>query len=200
MTFKDSFPLEIEFEIDRERLLRYLLTQAWLGCFGLMLPFGLMFALFFFDSHMVPYRNTDIWFQFSWLCFYLTGGIIVAALLCCVLYFGYFRPSARLKAKNLRLMVDGPYLRHVSGGFILLDQRYHFRDISSYGTIQGPMLRHHGLKSLSFRLPGRSPTPPTFVTGLVDADRVRDVLCEIDASRELPDAGPRGPTAVNADE
>ena len=106
MPFKDSFPQEIEFEIDRERLLRYLLAQARLGCFGLALPFCLMFALMFFGSHMALQPNADIWFRVGWLSLYLAGGLIACALFVSILYFAYFRPSARLKAKNLRLLVD----------------------------------------------------------------------------------------------
>lgn len=185
MSFKDRFPLEIEFEVDRERLLRYLLIQARIGCFGLVLPFALCFAVAFFNSHLAPYRPAGFWFQFGWLVIYLLGGVLACVVFGAVLYFSYFQPSARLKAKNLRLMVDGPYLRLVSGGFVVLDQRFHFRDVSCYATLQGPLLRRCLLKSLCFRVQARSTTPPLRVTGLVDADRVRDVLCEIDASREL---------------
>ena len=199
MTFKDNFPIEIEFEIDRERLLRYLLVQARLGCFGLALPFGLVFAVAFYNAHMAPYRHAEISFRMGWLAIYLIGGLTTSALLASIFYFSYFRPSARLKAKNLCLLVDGPYLRLVSGGFILLDQRFHFRDVSSYGTIQGPLLRYHHMKSLCFRIQGRSSTPPLSVAGLVNPDRVRDVLCEIDASRELPSFAPPDDTSAETD-
>jgi hypothetical protein len=199
LTFKDSFTLEIDFEIDRDRLLRHLLTQAKMGCFGLALPFCVLFALSFFNSHMAPYRNADMWFRLGWLSVYLLAGLVACAVFGSVLYFAYFGPSARLKAKNLRLMVDGPYLRLVSGGFVLLDQRFHFRDVSSYSTVQGPFLRRNGLKTLCFRVQGRSATPPLSVTGLIDADRVRDVLCEIDASRELPAPSVPDPSSTSAD-
>lgn len=199
MTSKDSFPLEIEFEIDRERLLRHLLTQARMICFGIALPFALLFAFSFFNSHVTPYRNADLWFRIGWFCAYMIGGLAACALFGAALYFTYFRPSARLEAKHLRLMVDGPYLRMVSGGFVLLDQRFHFREISSYSLVQGPLLRRHGLKTLRFRVHGSSTAPPLSVPGLADPDRARDVLCEIDASRELPAASAPAPTATNAD-
>lgn len=198
MTFKDNFPLEIEFEIDRERLLRHLLLQARIGCFGLPLPFCLLLAWAFYNEHMVPYWNADVWFRIGWLSAYILAGLVACVIFGSILYFAYFRPSARLKANNLRLMVDGPYLRFVSGGFVLLDQRFHFRDVSSYSTIQGPLLRRHGLKSLCFRVRGRANTPPLSVAGLADADHVRDVLCEIDASRELPVPGISDRTTTNA--
>jgi len=198
LTFKDRFPLKAEFEIDRDRLLRHLLTQARFGCFGLAFPLALLLALAFFNAHMAPYHNTGIWFRLGWFSIYMLGGILACSIFGSILYFTYFRPSARLKAENLRLMVDGPYLRLVSGGFILLDQRFHFRDVSSYGTVQGPLLRRHGLKSLWFRVHGRTTTPPLSVTGLVDADHVRDILCEIDASREWPDSSIPGSNANDA--
>lgn len=169
-----------------------------MGCFGLTFPFAMLIALAFYNAGMAPYQtNTDIWFRLGWFSLYMTGGLLACGIFGSVLYFTYFRPSARLKAKNLRLMVDGPYLRIVSGGYVLVDQRFHFRDISSYSTVQGPLLRRCGLKSLCFRVQGRATTPPLSVIGLVDADRVRDVLCEIDASREWPDSSTPSPAASN---
>lgn len=196
MTFKDRFPLEIEFEIERERLLHHLLTQARFGCFGIAFPFAMLFALAFYNAGMAPYRDSDVWFRLGWFSIYTIGGLVACVIFGAILYFVYFRPSARLKAANRRLMVEGPYLRLVSGGFVLVDQRFHFREVSSYSTVEGPLLRRHGLKSLCFRVLGRGTTQPLAVTGLVDADRVRDVLCEIDASREWPDSSVAGP-AVN---
>lgn len=199
MTFKDRFPLEIDFEIDRQRLLRYLLAQAKIGCFGLPFPFAMLLALAFFNEGMAPYHNTDVWFSLGWFSFYMMAGLLACGIFGSILYFAYFRPSARLKADNLRLMVDGPYLRLVSGGLILNDQRFHFRDVSCYSTVQGPLLRRHGLKSLCFRVNGHAAAPPLSVIGLVDAGRVRDVLCEIDASREWSDSSIPGSLATDAD-
>lgn len=158
----------------------------------------MLVALAFYNAGMAPYRNTGVWFRLGWFSLYMMGGLLACGIFGSILYFVYFRPSARLKAVNLRLMVDGPYLRLVSGGFILVDQRFHFRDVASYSTVQGPLLRRNGLKSLCFRVHGRATTPPLSVTGLVDADRVRDVLCEIDASREWPDSSIPGPTPNEA--
>ncbi|MCO8125472.1 PH domain-containing protein [Stieleria sp. TO1_6] len=199
MAFKDRFPLEIEFEIDREKLLRYLLTQARLGCFAISLPFASLIGLSLFSAKMVPYRNPDLWFRAGWLGIYMIGAVLTSVLFSSILYFSYFRPSSRLKAANLRLVVDGPYLRLVSGGFVLHDRRFHFRDVSSYSTLQGPFLRHLGLKSLCFRVSGHPTSQPLSVIGLADADWVRDTLCEIDASRELPDASLPDPTATDVD-
>jgi hypothetical protein len=191
LTIEDPFPHEIEFEIDRERLLRYMLIQARIGCFVLTFPISLLLAVAFFNARMAPYPNAGIWFQFGWFSIYMMGCFLVCGVFCQILYLAYFRPSARLKAKNLQLMVEGPYLRLVSGGYMLVDQRFHFREICSYTTVQGPLLRRHGMKSLRIRLNGHSTTPPLTVTGLIDVDRVRNVICEIDASREsLSSLGP----------
>lgn len=185
LTFKDRFPTEIEFDIDRQRYLKYLTSQAWLGCFAIASPFVLVLTGMLFQEKMAPFRNAGFGYQFGWLVLCLIAGLGAGAVFCSVLYFGYFRSSARRKAENLRLLVDGPYLRMVSGGFIVVDERFHFRDVSCYTTVQGPLLRFHGLKSLRFRIQGRSAAPPLAIQGLVDADGVRDDLCEIDASREM---------------
>jgi len=184
VTFKDSFPLEIEFEIDRVQLLRYLQMQARVGCFGLILPISLLFTVSFFNAQMAPYKGASLWFATGWFSIYLICGIFSWLFLGSLLYFSYFHWAAIRAAANVRLLVEGPYLRLVSGGYIVTDQRFHFRDVSSYGTIQGPFLRHYHVESLCFRVHCRASNPPILVAGIVDADRVRDILCEIDASRE----------------
>ncbi|WP_143543898.1 hypothetical protein [Rhodopirellula sp. MGV] len=185
LDFQDQYPREIEFEIDRMKLLGYLSDQAKLGCFGIVFPFAILIAFAFYREAMAPFhKNDDIWFWFGWFSLYMLGGLAACGVLGSVLYVSYFRRSARLKANNLRLMVDGCYLRLVSGGFVVIDQRFHFREVSSYATVQGPLLRRHKLKTLCFRIDRRMNSPALLVTGLADADEVRDVLCEIDAARE----------------
>jgi hypothetical protein len=185
LAFKDRFPTEIEFDIDRDGYLRYLKAQAWLGCFGISSPFMLLLTGGLFQEKMAPFRDAGFGYQFGWLVLCSIAGLGAGGIFSSILYFGYFGPSARRKAKNLRLLVDGPYLRMVTGGFIVVDQRFHFRDVSCYTTVQGPLLRYLGLKSLRFRVQERSAAPPLAVHGLVDPDGARDDLCEIDASREL---------------
>ena len=82
-------------------------------------------------------------------------------------------------------MVEGPYLRLVSGGYFVTDRRIHFRTVGDYSTHEGPLLRKLGMKSLSFRIASSGQVPLCHhVAGLVNPDDVRDQLCEIDAARE----------------
>lgn len=186
MTFKDAFPLEIEFEIDRDRLLRISRIEAGAACFGLASIPSLMMTTACFSASMAPYRHADMWYQLGWFGIYLMVGLGAWVAIGGTIYFSYFHAATRLRTNNLRLLVDGPFLRLVSGGYVVRDRRFHFRDVSSYETIEGPLQRRFGLKSLRFRISDSGNAPPLSVVGLVDPESVRDVLCEIDASRELP--------------
>ena len=114
-------------------------------------------------------------------------GLSGAAIGCCIgvlLYFITTHFVAKWAAQNVRLIVEGPYLRLVSGGIFVSDRRMHFRTISDYTTHAGPLLRRFGMKTLSFTAAGSRNSLPTRIAGLVDPDKVRDALCEIDAARE----------------
>lgn len=183
MAFKDRYPTEIEFEIDRHRLLRYWRIQAVIGCFGTTLPFAVLIGMAFFKIHLEGNPALSIGSRFLWLLTYAAAGTVAGLLVATVIYLVICHLPAKRASQNLHLMVEGPYLRIVSGGYFVTDRRIHFQAISDYTTHQGPLLRMVGMKSLSFHV--SSPTPSSKrVVGLTSPDDVRDQLCEIDAARE----------------
>lgn len=185
MAFKDRYPTEIDFEIDRKQLLRYWRMQAVLGCSGATLPFAVLIAMAFFKSHLESHRDLSVGSLTVWFILYVVVGTAAGLLVACLIYLLMCHLPAQRASQNLRLMVEGPYLRFVSGGYFVTDRRIHFRSVSDYSTHEGPLLRKLGMKSLSFRIAGSGQMPLLHhVVGLVNPDDVRDQLCEIDAARE----------------
>lgn len=184
MAFKDTFPVEVEFEIDRKVLVRYYRLQSLVGCVLVSVPFGVLVAVGLLQSFLLIHPEFTLWQKvLSCVCF-VSGGLVLGLLVAAVFYYPYFHKSSNLAAQNLRLRVEGPYLRLISGSYFVIDRRYHFKDIHTYTTCQGPLLKRFGMKTLTFNVSVRQ-MPPVQIDGLIDVDSVRDKLCEIDAAREL---------------
>lgn len=184
MAFKDKFPLELEFEIDRKGLVRYYRFQSFVGCVAFAVPVGIFVAFGFLKPFVQINAETTVLEQITTVVCFTLGGLIAGLLFALALYYLNFHKSSHLAAHNLRLRVEGPYLRLVSGSFFVMDRRYHFKDIHTYTTFQSPFLGRFGMKRLLFNVSDRQ-IPPVHVDGLIDVDSVRDKLCEIDAAREL---------------
>ncbi len=185
MAFKDTYPLELEFEIDRKRLEHYYQFQSVVGCFAISVPFGILVVIGFLQSFLLIHPEFTALQKFvSFACF-VVGGLVVGLLVGMFFYYGYFNKSSKLAARNLRLRVEGPYLRLITGAYFVIDRRYHFKDIHTYTTCQGPLLKRFGMKALMFNVSMRQ-MHPVQIDGLIDVDSVRDKLCEIDAAREFP--------------
>jgi membrane protein YdbS with pleckstrin-like domain len=184
VTFADKFPEQVEFEIDRPRLVRYLRACGFAVCVGGMIPVSLFFSLAAFSGsfqHRPPVEFDEI---LPRLATYLATGVSIGCCVGVLLYFITAHFPARWAAQNVRLIVEGPYLRLVSGAIFVSDRRMHFRTISDYSTHSGPLLWRFGMKTLSFSTTSGRNGLPTRIAGLVDPDKVRDALCEIDAARE----------------
>lgn len=183
VVFKDKFPLQLEFDIDRERLTRYYRFQSFIGCVAIAIPVGVI-AAFGFLKPFLQVNNDFTLIQrvVSSVCF-IVGGMFAGLFVGMALYYPCFHKSSQRAARNLRLIVEGPYLRLVSGSYFVVDRRYHFNEIHTYTTFQGPLQRRFGMKTLMINVAVRQ-IPPVHVDGLIDTDSVRDKLCEMDAVRE----------------
>jgi membrane protein YdbS with pleckstrin-like domain len=188
LPFKDRYPTTLEFEIDRGQLLRYWRLQAIIGCCGATLPFSFAIGMSLFRFHLESNLNLGVLWKLSWFVLYFIAGFVAGLVVGGVIYFAMCHVPAKRAAANLRLMVEGPFLRIVSGGYFVTDRRIHFRAISDYSIQEGPLLKQLGMKSLSFRVMGSAQGVSQSVAGLVNPEEVRDQLCEIDASRENAEA------------
>jgi membrane protein YdbS with pleckstrin-like domain len=185
MSSADKYPENIEFEIDRPRLLKYWRLQALGGyCACAIFP-AVMIAGPLIGEHFRHTSPPDVKEALVTVLIFLAACSAAASLLGAALYFALGHYQAKWSADNLRLLVEGPYLRIVSGAVFVTDRRIHFRAISDYSTHDGPLLRRLKMKTISFRIIGQGqPVRSTSIPGVIDPIKVRDMLCEIDAARE----------------
>lgn len=116
---------------------------------------------------------------------HIATGLAIGSAIGLTLYFSVSHFTSGRYARQVRLIVEGPFLRQVTGGLVTEDKRVHFRAVSDYSTYDGPILRLFGIKALGFRVMGVQAPANKTIAGVVDADRVRNELSEIDALREI---------------
>jgi membrane protein YdbS with pleckstrin-like domain len=102
--------------------------------------------------------------------------------LICYLIFFHWR-SIKV-AQTLILRVDVMFLHIIRGGFIREDRKIHFSMISDYAVVDGPLMRRLGIQAISINGVSGRPNPSMVILGVIDAPRIRDLLCEIDRARE----------------
>lgn len=180
MSIPDKLSTQIEFEFDRDAIQRLYRVEGWLICALPMLTVFLMFSSGMIAEQVRTQPSASWQYTLGLTVLYVLGAVVSGLAIGTVIYFCYFHRAAVLYAKNLRLLVEGPYLRCVTGAYVVVDQRIHFQDIHACTTIEGPLLRRFGLKCLAFSTPQRQ-VPPIRLDGVKDADHVRDMLCEIAA-------------------
>src|SRR4051794_2115695 len=170
MQTTEQHPTNIEFEIDRKRLMPYWQIQGFAGCCAPGMLGGFFIMVTLFEDYLTGHRHSS----FGHLYLVRLAGLGVAAIIGLVLglllYFVMAHYPAKWAATNLRLIVEGPYLRIVSGAIFVTDRRIHFRAISDYSTQHGPLLKWLGMKTLAFNIIGSSHVASTKVPGVVDAE------------------------------
>ncbi len=185
MSSVDKYPTNIEYEIDRVALIRYWRLQATIGYSLAPAPIAGMFGLAFFRLYVETHPGIGGLTYVAFAAMLILAGLFAGMLVGILLYFLMSHFLIKLSVKNLRLLVEGPYLRSISGAIFVTDRRIHFRAISDYSTSDGPLLRRFGMRNLSFTVIGSTAHASTVVSGLKNPDEVRDQLCEIDAAREI---------------
>lgn len=93
------------------------------------------------------------------------------------------------EADAVSLRVEGPFVRVTFGCLTHVDRKLHFRSIVDYSLVDGPLRRRLGLRTLVMTVPavvspGGPPGGSVLLTGVKDAERVRDELATLDAERE----------------
>ena len=177
----DPYPQDLEIEIDRSRLRAYLRAKwfvSWaivLGMFGMM--FGLAGIGGILDQGM-----------YSWKAILLISvmgigiGLGLALLLAGAAYLVFNHRSAGRFADELRVSVEGPFLRIQQRLVVASDRKLHFRAIVDYAVVQDPLMRLFDVQALQMQTTGTSAT--ITVPGVKDCLKARDLLSEIDGQRE----------------
>jgi membrane protein YdbS with pleckstrin-like domain len=179
----DPHPLNLEIEIDRNRLRTYLRAK-WLVSWAIVLGmFGIMFGLAaiggILDQGM-----------YSWKAVLLVSvaaigiGLVVALLFAGALYFTFNHRLAGRFADELRISVEGPFLRIRQRLVVATDRKLHFRAIVDYAVVQDPLMRLFDIHALQMTTTGSGASSTITVPGVKDCLKARDTLSEIDCHRE----------------
>ena len=186
MTRKDTYPENIEFEINREGVKSLTLHTVRVKMMSI-----LGFVTFFFLTIPV----------FKWWCETSVGipiwGMLCVFALMSVLGIGVtwlatwplsllWSRYAESVAANYKISVRGAFLLIEAGTKRSKESRLlHFRSIVDYAHHDAPNLRKHGIESISMEtIGGGANSARTVLVGLKNARAVRDQLAEIDALRE----------------
>ena len=180
---QDLHPETIELEIERDKLCRHIRLnsmRAWAISMGILaLCPGVMWLIFGWLESDYP-----IWKLLRTTAIITLIVETAALLLAVILYYIISHWRIGIWASNLRVMVEGPFLRVIHGfAFKKTDRKIHFRALVDYVTLEDPSLRRAGLKNLVI---SKTDGYQLYIHGLKDCDKVRDLLAEIDAAREDP--------------
>ncbi len=180
----NAVPEQFEIDIDRAGLLRYMRLQGLVT----FIPFFLFFGAFFglvasIDTlkQMDPHTAGAV---ISVLGSRIGIGLGVGFALGAGLYLMFIHRGSRLSAQSLSLRVDGMFLHIIRDGIIREDRKIHFNKITDYAVIDGPLMRRCGIRALSIACAAMRANSLLVIPGVVDAERIRDLLCVIDRERE----------------
>lgn len=175
---QDKYPTDFSLEIERPALTRYyrasrrkelataLLWPFLVGGFVLVLGLGKTLPL------------GAALFLGAGSCLLLWQAVVALSHLL------FIHRQALEEANALHVSVEGPFLRIREGGKSSSDRRLHFRSIVDYATLSDQTLRRHGIACLRLTTMGGCFDSEIEIAGIRDCLDVRDMLSEIDASRE----------------
>ena len=175
----DRYPDNMEFEIDRVGLRRYLSARWFAKLAGVLAFVGLSVGP---EITLSPADDlpSNLWRELILLAMGSGLGICGALVLAGILYFCFIHWATATVARSVRVIVEGPYLHIIREELNRTDTRLHFGSIESYVTFDGWLMRRFGVMGLSMITTGGI----LGVVGIKNCAEVRDILAEIDALRE----------------
>lgn len=181
----DPHPEIIDIEIDHENLCKYL-RQTWLKVWVLTLStLGAGFGLIAGIERIENGEFDGIPAILVELAIGVLTGTIIAAIIALFLYLllSHFKAKKISEAQQLR--VEGAYLRIIQSRLgSIIDQKIHFRAVTDFSTIENPRMKKFGIKTLQMNTSGGGPAGLIRIDGIIDCDKVRDMLADIDRLRE----------------
>ena len=179
----DSYPQHVEIEIDRDRLRTYLRAKALLSWLLLLGSFGAVIGMAV--SGQILEQGVRPWTDVIFILATGLGiGFITAILLAGALYLLFSHRVMGRFAGELRLSVEGPFLRVRQRLVIASDRKLHFRAIVDYAVVQDPLMRRFDISALQMTTTGAGQSATITVPGVKNCEKSRDLLSEIDRCRE----------------
>lgn len=111
-------------------------------------------------------------------------GITIGLAIGFSIYLMLYHLPIKKRADAVQLSVDGPFLRFREGFLFKRDRRLHFRSIVDYAYYEGPLMRYCGIAGISMNTMSGGQNCTIQIPAVKDAEKVRDLLSEIDRQRE----------------
>lgn len=184
-TKKDPHPENIDIEIDRESLCKYLRLSWIKGWFIVSAIFGFLFGIIQPLESIDKKGFTNITDLLLLLANSLGISLLISSSIVFFIYLllGHWR--AKKTADALYVKVEGSFLRVISHNIQgTFDRKVHFRSITDYSTIENRSMKKHGIKALQMNTTGGTIASLIRIDGVKDCDRIRDLLAEVDELRE----------------
>ena len=146
----DRYPQDIEIEIDRARLCRYLRLQAALAWFIILVIFSSFIAIGSV-SVILDRKGNKIYSLAElgqWWAIVIGISVVSGSLLTVLVYLIFNHFSSKRSADSLHVSVEGQYLRVIQGTRYRRDRKLHFRSIVDYTCYQGPLTRYCGIMGI----------------------------------------------------
>lgn len=180
----DPYPNDIEIEIDRAGMCRYLRLQAILVLTGLLGFLGSMFGWMFSTGRN---NRANLSSAADYVQSFFTGlglGALTGLLLAFLIYLVVYHFPSKKIAAALHVSVEGQFLRVTEGFLHRRDRKLHFRAIVDYTCYQGPLMRYCGITGITMTTTAGGQNSSLNVLAVKDATKIRDLLSEIDRLRE----------------
>ncbi len=180
-------PERFEIDLDRRGLLRYLRLQGLVSWPPIFLFFGGFFGFIACIDAMKQMDHAGDTPLYSYMVLIASRvgiGLVIGAAIGVVLYLIFVHWGSHRAAQTLSLRVDGMFLHIISHGLVREDRKIHFNKLNDYAVIDGPLMGRCGIRGLSISSATLRGTGTIFIPGVVDAERIRDLLCTIDRERE----------------
>ncbi len=185
-TLPESFPIEI----DRERLRRFLRLHCligWMvitGFFGFFAGIGTIGDAIKANELREKEGRQAVILSHATILRHLANGMAMGGSIGLVFYLCMGQWTSAAYARNIRLSVEGAFLRVQSGVFLRQDRKIHFRSIHDYAVVETYFSRLTGVQVLRMNVSGSMQRPWLHIAGIKDCLEVRDMLAEVDARRE----------------
>lgn len=179
-----TYPQNLEIEIDRVNLLKYVRFQRfflWLGFFGFFsFLFGLPVTLNQFEGKEAGGTGAIVSAFAKGFGITIVSGMVMAVMG----YLIFSHRQARRYVESLQISVEGAFLRIREYGVGMTDRKIHFRSLVDYSCTQTRSMERFGIASLQMATTAGGQRTGIAIAGIKDCLKVRDMLAEIDSLRE----------------
>jgi len=181
----DPYPQNIEIKINREALCRYYRLDYFKKTGYFAFAFLVLIAFAGAMNVLEEYSSEGLADKLQSFLILFIGCILLSELCILAFYWVYFRRISKKRAEAFSANVEGDFLRLKFWNYSSYDVKTHFSTIVDYSVRTDHSMKKCGISMVCLRTTGATnPNMPHVIPGVENAVEVRDMLADIDASRE----------------